>query len=82
MSWELVLTLTAGALGTTGVLAMITAFALVSRAGGWERGMIGPIRERRWPAQRAMMLTGASLVLMFGAAVGLLGAADALYWMQ
>ena len=80
MQWDLMLTLGAGAVGAFGVLAMLAAFVLTAGRGGWDRAMRGPIREKRWPAQRRLMAAGAGLQLVFAAAVGLLIAADALYW--
>ena len=80
MQWDLMLTSGAGAVGAAGVLAMLAAFVLTARRGGWDRAMMGPIREKRWPAQRRLMATGAGLQLVFVAVMGLLIVADALYW--
>ena len=48
-----------GAIGSVGFCLMVVAFVLIVWRGGWEQAITKPIAEKRWPAQRWMMATGA-----------------------
>ena len=45
---------------------MTTAFILIARRGGWEKAMQKTATEGQWPAQRILMIIGASLGCLFG----------------
>jgi hypothetical protein len=54
------------AIGCIGVCLMVAAFALIGWRGGWEVAITKPGAEKRWPAQRWMMLAGATCGLVAG----------------
>ena len=54
------------AVGGIGLCFMATAFGLIAWRGGWERAIINPAKEKLWPAQRWLMLAGATCGVVMG----------------
>ena len=60
-------------IGAAGFCMMIIAFILVARHGGWKAGMAEPIKNKRWPLQRRLMVAGAALSALFFVILFVLG---------
>lgn len=54
--------------GLLGFVLMAVAFTLVASRGGWQRSM-QPTQEGKWPIPRIMMLTEATLGVVFALGV-------------
>jgi len=67
MKWGEIAVIVDAAVGAIGLCLMLAAFVLVARRGGWKKAISEPANERRWPAQRVLMLAGAVLGVLFSA---------------
>lgn len=73
MNWPLIVVLVLAAVGTVGFCLMIAAFVLIARHGGWQKAIQQPIAETRWTLPRRLLAVGASLGMLFGIGIVLLG---------